>query len=71
MDRKYPLAGEAFFREMMRPDEERRQRLAAGNRSGDIGGGISHPSNVVSLQDYRRRQAERATTSPVPSKPSV
>jgi|HubBroStandDraft_2_1064218.scaffolds.fasta_scaffold1029488_1 hypothetical protein len=53
MDR-YPLAGEEFFREMMRPEEERRQSLA--DRS--IGGGVSNPSNVVSLQEYKQRQTE-------------
>jgi hypothetical protein len=55
MDRKYPLAGEAFFREMMRSEEERKQRLAT-NRGW---GGASDSSNVVSFQDYRRRQTER------------
>lgn len=58
MDRKYPLAGEAFFREIMRPEEERRQRAALGNRSSDIDGG-SHPPNVVSFREYKQRQVER------------
>jgi transposase len=59
MSREYTLAGEAFFREMMRPEGERRQHPGVmDNRLGDIGVG-SHPSNVVSLRDYRQRQAER------------
>jgi propanediol dehydratase small subunit len=55
----YTLAGEEFFREMMRPEEERRQRLAA--ISDDL-------SNVVSFQDYKRR-VERAATTYAPRKP--
>jgi hypothetical protein len=58
MGKGYTLAGEAFFREMMRPEEERRQRAVSGNRSSDIGGG-SYPPNVVSFREYKQRQAGR------------
>jgi hypothetical protein len=54
MSKDYTLAGEAFFREMMHPEG----RNVVDNRSGDIGGG-SHPSNVVSFQDYKRQLAQR------------
>ena len=65
MGKGYTLAGEAFFREMMRPEEERRRHLT------DNGDGIGGASNVVSLQDYRRQHAERRPYRVVPLKPST
>ena len=70
MSKEYTLAGEAFFRRMMRLEEERRQRFVGGNRWGGVSDG-SHPSNIISLQDYRRQQTERTTTPLVPPKPSA
>ena len=67
MDKMYTLVGEDFFREMMRSKDERRRRLAGGNQWGGAGGG----GNVVSLQDYRRRQTERVITPFVPPKSSA
>ena len=64
MDKKHTLVGEAYFREMLRPEEEQRQRL-------NPYGGIGDASNVVSLQDYRQRQAERRPYRVVPLKPST
>jgi hypothetical protein len=72
MGKDYTLAGEDFFREMMRAEEERRRHLADnGDGIGGIGGGSHHPSNVVSLQDYRRQHAERRPYRVVPLKPST
>jgi hypothetical protein len=67
MGKGYTLTGEESLREMIRLEDERRRRLTMSNRYGSIGG-RSLPSNVVSLQDYRQRRAERLPRNPPPKR---
>jgi hypothetical protein len=70
MDKRYTLAGEDSFREMVRYQEERRRHSGVGSQwSGTTGG--SHPSNVVSMQGYRQqRVVTKRPPYSVPLKPS-
>jgi hypothetical protein len=65
MARNYTLAGEEFFQRMMHP-EEQRKRMVVGNRTIEK----THPSNVVSLQEFKQRRVGRPISS-VPPKPSA
>jgi hypothetical protein len=67
MGKGYTLTGEESLREMIRLEDERKCHLAMGNRYGSVDG-RSLPSNVVSLQDYRQRQAERLHRNPPPKR---
>jgi hypothetical protein len=64
MDRRYPLAGEESFRDMVQYQAERR-RLSGDRWNGTSG---SLPSNVVSMNDYR--QQRMVTKRPPYQKPS-
>jgi hypothetical protein len=52
MDRAHTLVGEEFFRDMMHLEDERRRLLGSNQRNVTSS---AKPSNVVSLEDYRRQ----------------
>ncbi len=64
MDKRYTLAGEDFFRGMMRPEDQRRQR-SAGRALWSAGDGGARDSNIVSLDRYRQeRRAQKSANKP-------
>jgi hypothetical protein len=58
MNKMHTLAGEEFFRDMMRLEDERKRLLAGSKWS--VASSV-RSSNVVSLEDYRRRHSPRET----------